>query len=95
MATSIFRPTRLSATRTACGSCTFSSVTITACETSAAGSEELAGPGDIPTADFDVVAALGQFDADSLRGEGHGVSYGFCNRSRSAAVTVIRRQKPV
>ena len=61
---------RLSATRTAWGFCTLSSVMTTACETlpSAASSARL---GEVARADLDVVAPLGQIDADGLGGMGH------------------------
>ena len=41
----------------------------------APGGQEWAGLGQIARADLDVVASLGQIDADGLRGGGHGGSY--------------------
>ena len=57
--------------------------------------QQRSATGQVSGADFNVVAALGQVDADGLRGKGHGGSYVCFKRSRSAAVTVICRQKPV
>ena len=72
--TAIFRPERLSATRRACGSWTFSSVMTTACDTFPRAVKKGAGLREVARADFDVVAALGQIDADGLRSGGHGNS---------------------
>ena len=61
---------RLSATRMAWGFCTFSSVTSTTCVTLARSVEESARLGQIARADLDVVAPLGQVDADGFHGGG-------------------------
>ena len=68
---------------------------ITARETLARAVEEAAELRQVSRADFNVIAARAEVDADGLRGGGHGRSYVFFIRSRSAWVTVIRRQKPV